>query len=146
MSDDPMSTAGPRVVAYAVIGHDDKLLLVADDNGYHSLPGGPVEDGEPIEQTLRRSLHDQLGATVAHLDFCTVIEHDTTTLGQGSTSAVAFMFHVTLNDLDHLVDRRPTMHWWADEPDLTSLHPEAIWDGLIAGTLSADNPWQAWTP
>jgi ADP-ribose pyrophosphatase YjhB (NUDIX family) len=145
MSDDDIPAAGPRVGTYALIGHDDKLLLIADDSGIHRLPGGAVGDGEPVEQALRRRLLNQLGVSIAHLDFCAVVEHDTTTLEHGLASEVAFLFDVTLTDLDHFADRRPTMHWWADEPDLAALHPEAIRNGLIAGTLSADKPWWAWT-
>ncbi|MEC3978901.1 NUDIX domain-containing protein [Amycolatopsis sp. H20-H5] len=146
MSDSTISSTGPRVMAYALIGQQNKLLLVADDRGRHSLPGGAVNDGEPVESALRRTLHDQLDATITHLDFCSVVEYHAAKLGRHSASEVAVLFDVALTGLDHLDPRRPNMPWWADEPDLASLRPEAIRDGLLAGTLSSDYPWWAWTP
>jgi ADP-ribose pyrophosphatase YjhB (NUDIX family) len=146
MSSDNSPIAGPRVGAYALIGHDDKLLLIANDTGPDGLPGGTVANGEPIEQALRRRLLEQLGATVTEMDFCAVVEHDTATHDDRSASEVTFLFDVTLADPARLVENPPTVCRWAAESDLTALRPEVIRDGLIANSLSPENPWWAWKP
>lgn len=146
MSSDDNPVTGPRVGAYALVGHDDKLLLITDDTGPDRLPGGTVANGEPIEQALRRRLLDQLGAAVADMDFCAVVEHDTTTHDKSSASEVTFLFDVTLAGPGRLVEHVPTAHRWAAESDLAALRPEAIRDGLIANSLLPENPWWAWTP
>jgi 8-oxo-dGTP diphosphatase len=146
MSSDDSPITGPRVGAYALIGHDDKLLLITDDTGPDLLPGGTVANGEPVEQALRRRLREQLGVTVADMDFCAVVEHDTTTRGDHPASAVTFLFDVSVIDPQHLVEHLPTVCRWAAESDLAALRPEVVRDGLIANSLSAENPWWAWTP
>src|SRR5689334_18294542 len=90
---------GPRVSAYALIGHEDRLLLVEHPR-HHSLPGGAVHTGELVEQALRRTLRDQLGAAVARLDFAAIVEHLTVQSGQMANSELAFLFDVTLTNRD----------------------------------------------
>jgi 8-oxo-dGTP diphosphatase len=138
-------TATSRVGVYALIGRDARLLLVEHPD-HAALPGGAVRSGEPVEQALRRALLDQLGATIAALDFCAVVEHDTTQPGHPTTSELAVLFDVTLADPDRLGESAPQPHRWAGEHELSALEPQAVRDALIAGTLTADNPWQAWTP
>jgi 8-oxo-dGTP diphosphatase len=146
MSGDDSPVTGPHVVAYALIGHDDKLLLITNDIGPDLLPGGTVANGEPVEQALRRWLLEQLGVTAADVDFCAVVEHEITTREDSPASEVIFLFDVTLPDPQRLAEHQPTMHRWAAESDLAALRPEVIRDGLIANSLSAENPWGAWTP
>lgn len=146
MSSDDSPVAGPRVGAYALIGHDDKLLLITADTGPDLLPGGTVANGEPVEHALRRRLLEQLGVTVADMDFYAVVEHNTATRDDSSASEVTFLFDVTLADPDRLAEHLPAVHRWAAESDLAALRPVAIRDGLIANSLSAENPWWAWTP
>jgi 8-oxo-dGTP diphosphatase len=145
MSSDGSPVAGPRVGAHALIAHDDKLLLITDDTGPDLLPGGTVANGEPVEQTLRRWLLEQLGVTVADMDFCAVVENGTATPDHTSASEVTFLFDVTLADPERLTEHLPTVHRWAAESDLAELRPEAIRDGLITNSLSPENPWWAWT-
>ncbi|RBM18682.1 NUDIX domain-containing protein [Prauserella sp. PE36] len=144
MSEPNTPAPGPRVGVYALIGQNDRLLLIGYP-GHDALPGGPVRAGEPVEQALRRSLLDQLGATIAELDFCVAVEHGPSEAGEPSASEVAFLFDVTLTNPDLLNDAAQP-HRWADEHDLSALHPQAVRDELIAGTLSAERPWRAWTP
>ncbi|RSM35898.1 ADP-ribose pyrophosphatase [Amycolatopsis balhimycina DSM 5908] len=141
MSEPDTQAIGPRVRVHALIGRDDHLLLV-EHAGHDALPGGDVRAGEPVEQALRRALHDQLGATIAELDFCTVVEHGT---GEPSASEIAFLFDVTLTDAGLLTDSAQP-HRWANDQELSALQPQAVRDGLSTGTLSAEHPWRAWTP
>ncbi|MFF0146978.1 8-oxo-dGTP diphosphatase [Amycolatopsis sulphurea] len=135
---------GPRVRVYALIGHNDRLLLVKYP-GHDALPGGAVRAGEPIEQALHRTLLDQLGVTITELDFCTVVEHGSSEPGEPSAAGIAFLFDVTLTDADVLVDSA-LPHRWAGDDELSALRPEEVRAGLIAGTLSTDRPWQTWAP
>jgi ADP-ribose pyrophosphatase YjhB (NUDIX family) len=131
-----------------MIGHGDTLLLVADDHdGHYRLPGGVIANGEPMEQTLRRCLHDQLdGATVQRLDFCAVIEDGVSTSAGDFASTLLFVFDVTLDDMDPLLGYHPTVDWWGPGSNLISVRPTIIRDRLTAGTLSVDTPWQPWPP
>jgi hypothetical protein len=58
---------------------------------------------------------------------------------------VAFLFDVTLTNRDLGRDSPSRPHRWATEHELSTLHPQAIRDALIAG-ITADNPWRTWTP
>jgi ADP-ribose pyrophosphatase YjhB (NUDIX family) len=146
MSSNPNLAAGPRVGAYALIGHDDKLLLITSDPGPDVLPGGHVPSGEPVEQALRRMLVEQLGVAVAALDFCAAVEHNVTTHEDGPVFEVSFLFDVTLTDPLRVPEHLRTTHRWATESDLDSLRPEVVRDGLIENSFSIENPWWAWTP
>jgi ADP-ribose pyrophosphatase YjhB (NUDIX family) len=144
MSEPDTQTSGPHVRAYALIGQNDRLLLI-EYPGHDALPGGAVRAGEPVEQALRRTLLDQLGVTVSELDFCAVVEHGCAESDEPSTSEVTFLFDVTLTAPDPLNDSTQP-HRWADEHELSALRPYAVRDELIVGTLSAEHPWRAWTP
>ena len=145
MSEPGNPTATPRVGVYALIGRDERLLLVEHPD-HTALPGDAVHTGEPVAQALRRAVLDQLGATIAAVDFCAVVEHDTTHQGRPATSELAVLFDVTLADRDRLDESAPHPHRWAGEHELSDLEPQEVRDALIAGALTADNPWQAWTP
>ncbi|GAB3365953.1 hypothetical protein GCM10027360_32990 [Amycolatopsis echigonensis] len=110
------------------------------------MPGGPVRDGEPVEQALRRTLRGQIDAAITGLDFCSVVEHEIDGGRHGSSSELAFLFDVTLADTDRITVHRPRTHRWAGEAEVSVLRPAAIAEVLAAGSLSADVPWRAWTP
>lgn len=143
MSDRAKPSAVPRVGVYALIGQHDRLLLLEYPE-HDVLPGGEVRAGQPVEQALRKTLRHQLGARIAELDFCAVVEHDASESGQPPAFEVAFLFDVTLTNHD----LRGDLLWpyrWAAEDELSPLRPQAIRDALIAG-IPADNQWRAWTP
>jgi ADP-ribose pyrophosphatase YjhB (NUDIX family) len=142
MSDPGNLATAPRVGVYALIGRDDCLLLI-EHADHEALPGGLVQAGVPVEQALRRTLADQLGVTIAELDFCAVVEHSATKPGEPPASELAFLFDVTLADRDLFAESTP--HRWADEHHLSALRPSTVRDELIAGTLTVNNPWRAWT-
>lgn len=85
----------PLVSAYALVGHDERLLVLTDRlHAVHALPGGAVRAGEPIEHALRRMVRNQLDMTIAHLGFYGAIEHPVIELGHRPTSEVAILFVV----------------------------------------------------
>jgi 8-oxo-dGTP diphosphatase len=141
MSDPASPSTAPRVGVYALIGQDDRLLLLEHPE-HDVLPGGAVRAAQPVEKALRTTLRHQLGARIAELDFCAVVEHDASEPGQPPAFEVAFLFDVTLTNHDLRVARP---YRWATEHELSPLRPQAIRDALIAG-IPADNPWRAWTP
>jgi ADP-ribose pyrophosphatase YjhB (NUDIX family) len=145
MSEPTSPPATTRVMVYALIGQDERLLLVESPE-HDALPGGAVHTGKPVEHVLRETLVDQLGTTVAALDFCAVVEYDTTQPGHPATSELAFLFDVTLTNSDRLDKSAAQPHRWATERELTALQPRAVRDALIAGRLAVERPWRAWTP
>jgi 8-oxo-dGTP diphosphatase len=54
-----------RVVG--IIIKDEKILLmrrVKNDREYYVFPGGGVEEGESLEEALRREMHEELGIRI----------------------------------------------------------------------------------
>lgn len=143
MSSDASIFEGPQVAAFALIDHDDKILVVTKEGGQDVLPGGTVVNGESVEQALCRRLFEQLGVTVASLDFCTAIEHKNTTRGSGAFEVI-FLFDVNLVDLPSPSRNPQTTHRWAADSDLAALRPELVRDGLIANSFSIEKPWWSW--
>lgn len=55
-----------KTVTAAIIIEDDRVLLTRrgpDEKlaGYWEFPGGKVEDGESLEECLKREIHEELG-------------------------------------------------------------------------------------
>jgi len=48
---------------YAVVKHEGKILLTKQWDGY-SLPGGGVENGETLEETVVREVQEETGLTI----------------------------------------------------------------------------------
>lgn len=75
----------PRiVVTAAVVRRNDTYLLTRRLKGTHleglwEFPGGKCEPGEPLEDCLRREIHEELGvnATIKHLLLSTQHTYDT---------------------------------------------------------------------
>ncbi len=49
---------------YAIANLDNKVPLVIDKNGKVNLPGGHVDPGETIEQTMRREIQEEMNCRV----------------------------------------------------------------------------------
>lgn len=146
MDEESVPIVAPRVGAYALIGHDDRLLLISD-RGTHKLPGGAVRSGEPVERALRTWVRDQLGATASNVDFCAVIEHGTSDAGVQPASEVAFLFDVTVAHADGFSVSARCPHVWAGQEELSSLTslPTAVRGRLIHPTLLSGSPWWPWS-
>ena len=54
-----------RVATKAIVVHEDKVLLVKEiPEMWWSFPGGGVDHGESVENSLVRELTEELGVTV----------------------------------------------------------------------------------
>ena len=65
-----------HLLARAVIRRTDRVLVVRADGQPHTfLPGGHVEDGEGLEECLRRELREELGVDATVGPYRGVVEH-----------------------------------------------------------------------
>lgn len=51
----------------SVVFHNDQVLVVRDPTSHHLLPGGRVESGEGLADTLRRELLEESGWSIDHI-------------------------------------------------------------------------------
>ncbi|MBA8926856.1 8-oxo-dGTP diphosphatase [Kutzneria viridogrisea] len=131
------SASGPRVAVYALTGRDDEYYLTLPAPHGYTFPGGPVGSGEPVEDALRRLLHDQLGLGVQQADFCAVLEHRV----DGGVGVV-FVFDVTLTDIDALPAHVARVARWVDGYSVhrVEVHPFCLREAIAEGTF-ADRTW-----
>ncbi len=67
-----------RQAARAVVFDSESkiALLFVSKKGYHKLPGGGVEEGESVEETLRRECREEIGCEIKITgEIGTIIEH-----------------------------------------------------------------------
>jgi ADP-ribose pyrophosphatase YjhB (NUDIX family) len=148
-----MDTQTPTLRVHALIGQDDRLLLIpGQEPDTYTLPGGAVLSGTPIEHGLCETVHQQLGAAVDDVDFYSVVEHSAEDCDDAGHrlpgSGVVFLFDVALTDPGHLALSGAAQHVWIDERELSAvtLRPKAVKDCLLRAPLSPTKPWWAWTP
>ena len=53
----------------SVLFHNDQVLVVRDPTAHHILPGGRVESGESLTDTLRRELLEETGWTINQIHY-----------------------------------------------------------------------------
>lgn len=63
-----------QIVACAVLGREDDVLMVRQHDGGLALPGGRVEPGEWVEDALDRGVREALGTGVSSASFLCLIE------------------------------------------------------------------------
>ncbi len=59
-------SASKNLRAYGVLEHDGKVLLVKNwiGSGKWSFPGGGSHNGEALEETLKREIHEEIGLNI----------------------------------------------------------------------------------
>lgn len=58
----------PRIRAAGLLEHEGRVLFVVHEKGesrYHLLPGGGVEHGESLAETVAREFHEECGIDVS---------------------------------------------------------------------------------
>lgn len=71
----PKEKFKPRVSAYGIIKHDNKILLVkVKSSGKWFLPGGMIEIGESVEDAIHREVFEETGIEVEIEKFVTYTE------------------------------------------------------------------------
>ena len=65
-----------RRASRAIVFDSDNniALLDASKAGYHKLPGGGIEEGEEIQQALRREMQEEIGCDITDIRELGVIE------------------------------------------------------------------------
>ncbi|MET8757577.1 NUDIX domain-containing protein [Lentzea sp. NPDC004782] len=144
MMTSPSPALGPLVGAYGLVGHNEHLLLIRDqDASAFRLPGGQVRPGESIEDALRRSVRAQTNVDLAYLDFCAAVElRDHTSPTGPALYELALLFDVTLTGPDAARSSEHELRWLA-QSDLhqIELRPAVIAERLRNDALTVERPW-----
>lgn len=123
-----------QIVACAVLGREDEVLMVRHDEGGLALPGGRVEPGEWVEDALDRGVREALGTGVSSASFLCLIE---------DPGGLFVVFDVTpeRDDLPVGVDQ-PELTWVGlDQLASLDLRPAALRTALSAGEPPGWLPW-----
>lgn len=126
-----------QIVACALVGREDVVLVVRRSGGGWALPGAQVEPGEWIEDALDRGVREVLGAGVRSASFLCLIE---------DPDGLFVAFDVTLEAEDDvsLGESQPELTW-VDFGRLASLElrPAVLRTALPVGEPPAWLPWRA---
>jgi hypothetical protein len=137
----------PTVRVCALVGQIGRLLLLpGPEPDTYVLPGAVASSGEPVEHTLRKTLHEQLAATATMVSFFAAAEHGSHDQDNRRHSEITLLFDVTSTDPDRVMPSE--RHRWVDERELATvrLHPWVVKDLLIRGPLLPPTSWWGWTP
>lgn len=91
-----------EIIARAIIIHQDKILLCCPSDkssDFYYLPGGHVEKGESIEQSLQRELKEELNVRINKIHFLDLSENFFTDQG-GDHHEINFLFNAVLDTDD----------------------------------------------
>lgn len=126
-----------QIVACAVIGRADDVLMIQRSGGGWTLPGAQVELGEWVKDALDRGVREVLGAGVSSASFLCLIE---------DPDGLFVVFDVTPeaeSDLSAGADK-PKPTWVAlDQLGSLDLRPAVLWEVLGVGEPPAWLPHES---
>lgn len=109
-----------RVATKAVVITNSTLLLVKEEQGWYGLPGGGVEHGQDLRESLVREIEEELGY---NLPLNTIPLLPTIVSNQGVFNGVprtTLCYPVILNDTDFPLPSE-LEHRWADVDKLKTI-------------------------
>lgn len=130
------------ITTRAIILHEDKLLVMRMiSNEYYALPGGKLEVGETIHDSLKREIIEELGVEPQIGRFLFVNSF----IDKKENQAIDFFFEVT-NGADYKDEKNlKGTHsfeyndlYWAEKNDEKIILPKQIQEYLNDGTLISD--------
>ena len=116
-----LSNAKPRLTARAIIRNlqDQYAVLYARDFHLHSLPGGGVEEGEQLEDALRREVAEETGVNILKVEELGYVEENR---AYCDYTQISYYFIVTTDSKDfspHLTSEEAkhgtTVNWYSFE-------------------------------
>ena len=115
-----------RVGARAIIINDGKILLNEFGDGlYYNLPGGGVEDGELVKETVVREVMEETGIAVDVGEMLFVLEyepvHNINIYGETPTISIIFECKIK----GDIIIKPPTVP--DVSPDYTNITSKAVW-------------------
>ncbi|MBQ8557018.1 MAG: NUDIX domain-containing protein [Clostridia bacterium] len=92
-----LSAAMPRLTARAILRNPAGLCAVmyAEKFDLYSLPGGGVEEGESIEDALRREITEETGCTIESIEPLGYVEENR---AHADYTQISYYFLVTTRD------------------------------------------------
>jgi len=115
-----------RVGARAIIIHDGKILLNEFGNGlYYNLPGGGVEDGEVVKETVVREVMEETGISVDVGEMLFVLEYEPVHFNNlyGEIPTISIVFECKIKD-DITIKPASVPDQNPDDPNIKST---AVW-------------------
>lgn len=106
-----------RLVVVAIIEKDGKILMgnKAKDVGPYPntwrLPGGGVEEGESLEEAMRREIKEETNLDVASLDKINLDEDEEPDKNGEMTHYTFHTFRVETNGKEKISDEFPELIW-----------------------------------
>lgn len=115
-----------RVSGRGIVINNDKILLNEFGGGeYYNIPGGGVEPGETVKQTVVREILEETGLNVTVGDFIFALEYEPNNCNfiYGETPKISLVFRCFLNDDDKI--KPPSVP--DIDPDNPEISSEAKW-------------------
>ena len=119
-----------RVGARAIIIFDEKILLNEFGNGlYYNLPGGGVEEGETVKETVFREVMEETGIAVEVGEMLFVLEYEPVHCDNlyGETPQISIVFNCRAG-VDVAIKNPTVPDQNPDDPTITS---KAVWMPIV---------------
>ena len=124
-----------RVATKAIVVNDGKVLVVKEEQGWFGLPGGGVEHGQDLRESLVREIEEELGH---QLPLVSIPAQPSIVSNAGVIEGiprVTMCYLVALNETEFPLPSELS-HDWVDSRELTELwlapNIEPFRDELIA--------------